>query len=54
MEKPEPESSGWLSVKAGAVSPVPEAPADVEDAFETTDAFWAARRSESSRVSRFT
>lgn len=27
---------------------------DVEDVFETTEAFWAARRSESSRVNRLT
>jgi hypothetical protein len=29
-------------------------PVDVEDALETTDAFWAARRRESSRVSLLT
>jgi len=31
-----------------------EALAEVEDVFETTDALWAARRKESSRVSRLT
>ncbi len=33
---------------------MPVALAEVEEAFETTEAFWAARRTESSRVRRFT
>ena len=33
---------------------VPDALAEVEEVLETTEAFWAARRTESSRVRRLT
>lgn len=50
-ENPEPAlrccSETW-------VDSAPEAVADVEEVSDTTEAFWAARRMESSRVSRLT
>jgi hypothetical protein len=51
----------WRGVPEGIEKPTPgnieswagSAP-EVEDVLDTTDAFWAARRRASSRVSRFT
>lgn len=37
MEKPDPDSRCWVSGTMGAS--VPEALADVDDAFDTTEAF---------------
>lgn len=48
VEKAAPERR-WVSAGASVVLD-----ADVEDALETTEAFWATRRSCSSRVRRFT
>ena len=49
MEKPEPESSDESAMGSWV-----EVAAEVEEVLETTEALWAARRRESSRVSRFT
>jgi len=49
---PGPDAACWPS--PSNADSVPEALADVEEAFETTDAFWAARSIVSSRVRRLT
>lgn len=48
-EGPERRWLEWWSEASGR-----PARSDVEEVLETTDAFWAARRRESSRVSRLT
>jgi hypothetical protein len=53
-EKPEVEVRCWDDGSATWVDSVPDALADVEEALDTTEAFCAARRSESSRVRRLT
>jgi hypothetical protein len=56
-EKPEVEvRCCWDDDGSAAtwVDSVPEALAEVEDALDTTEAFWAARRRKSSRARRFT
>ncbi len=54
MEKPDPERRGCVLSETRGGSAAPEAPAEVDDVFDTTEAFCAARNSESSRVRRFT
>lgn len=48
MEKPEPDNSDESAIGSCVDA------AEVEDVLDTTEAFWAARRRDSSRVSRFT
>lgn len=48
MEKPDPERRDCSATSWD------EFAAEVDDVFETTEAFWAARRRESSRVRRLT
>lgn len=55
MEKPDPESRCCLpSGITGISAPEAEALAEVDDAFDTTEAFCAWRRRSSSRVRRLT
>ena len=49
MEKPEPDKR-----EESLMGSCVEVPAEVDDVLNTTDAFWAARRRDSSRVNRFT
>lgn len=53
-EKPEVDVKCWDEGSGTWVDSVPDALAEVEEALDTTEAFWAARRRESSRVSRLT
>jgi hypothetical protein len=51
------EGAGWLGPESrwfALTSPVSGKPAEVDEALETTEAFWAARSMESSRVRRLT
>lgn len=50
IEKPEPDKRGVSGWTASWV----ELAADVDEVLETTEAFWAARRRDSSRVKRLT
>lgn len=53
-EKPEVEVRCCEDGSGTWVDSAPDALADVEEALDTTEAFWAARRSDSSRVRRLT
>lgn len=55
MEKPDPERRYCLpSGITGISAPAVEAPAEVDEVFDATEAFWAWRRMSSSRVRRLT